>query len=267
MNEVLFVSEESDKYEARTDRGYVLVARAINESSLWMQSDSTLRVALFLITKANWRGGKFFCRYQRKEMIVHPGEMITSLHSLADDMNSKKKVITISKLRTALRNLTYARFLEDLTPECVKSAKGYTYLRLCKYEVYQDPKNYIDKGLTNESQTNDKGIAYIETYKHINNKSNNIDNQPSADKPKRTKPRFKFPDDLTPSDKLKAFAVKHRCLDLERTIEACRYWHWKKGELVADAESAVRTFILNDEKRIDPSSVKYVAPEDPEGRF
>jgi len=267
LQDVLFVSEEQDKYEARTDRGYVLLARAINESSLWMQSDSTLRVALFLITKANWKGGKFFCKYQRREMIIKPGELITSLQSLSEDMNAKRKVITISKLRTALKNLTRCKFLEDLTPEPVKLAKGYTYLRLSKYTLYQDVRNYVDKRMTNESQTNDKRMTYIETYKHLNIGKDTI-NQPSAEKPKRTKPRFKFPEDLTASQKLREFAIKHHCLDLQRTIDNCRDWHWKKGELVADPEAAVRTFIRRDSPKLDAKSVKYVAPDDDDqGRF
>lgn len=164
MNEVLFVCEEQDKYEARTERGYVLLSRAFTESSLWLQSDATFRVALFLIARVNWKPGKFPCRWQKKEMIIQPGEIITTIGDLTAEMNENRRIISQKQVRTALKKLEDSKFLQDLTPEIVKRAKGYTLLRLLKYHIYQNPDNYKGKRGANEGQTEGNQRAYIETY-------------------------------------------------------------------------------------------------------
>ena len=267
--EVLFVNEERDRYEAKTDEGFILLSRSFVESSIFFQKEPVLRVALYLMTRANWKPGKWYCNSLKREILVDRGQIVTSITKIT----SLIPMLSRHQVRLALEKLKSCGFIKDITPEPEKRANAFLLLSIEKYGVYQDQRNYYGQRLTNEPTTNRQRTDTIEEGNNLIREEYNTyipvqktepTNGPS--KPKK-KPRFKFPDDLAPSTKLQEFAVKHHCRDLTRMVLMCRDWHWKKGELVADPEAAVRTFILRDEKQQDPKSVKYVATFDEDGRF
>jgi hypothetical protein len=167
--DVLFVSEEQDKYEANTDEGYILLSRSFIESSLFAQDEPVLRLALYLMTRANWKPGKWFCKYSQREIVIDRGQTITSITKLSENIPKMSR----KKVRLALQKLLLAGFVKDITPEPAKKANGYLMLRIEKYTIYQNRDNYLYKGqrtangrTTNgqrthtieEGNTNNKGI-------------------------------------------------------------------------------------------------------------
>lgn len=133
-----YVDKELDHDDLKTDHGYFLISRSFINSSTWLMGSNVITLAVYLISKAAHTPWKFPCQFQGKEVRVQRGEVLCSQQRMIREI----KHLTPKEFRGAWGKLETFGFFENITPKCVKGAHSYTHVRLCKYEGYQDPKNY-----------------------------------------------------------------------------------------------------------------------------
>ena len=133
--------------------GWVKIHRALLNKAIWKTSTAEQKTILITIllcanyeqSEWEWRGEKYICE---------PGEMITSLESLAEKCGG---TITVSKVRTALSKFEKYGFLTN------ESTKHGRRIKLVNWAKYQADTNSDDKPIrkqfANGSQTDDKRLA------------------------------------------------------------------------------------------------------------
>lgn len=149
------------KHEHDLADGYFKVARAIARSSLVTMRPEDFKVAVMLMGLVNWTERKWFDRAQKKDVILEPGELITSRKHLAEDCN-----MTQRQIRTALDNLVSSGFLTK------KATKQYTLIKLIKYEYYQDSESYGRQRPTNVRPATDQAPTIDRPLLKKDNKDN-----------------------------------------------------------------------------------------------
>ena len=127
--------------------GYTLLSRTIIESNLWLESDKTLRVAIYLLAVANHAEGKV------GPVTVSRGQTYRTLSRIAEE-----NTISIKSVRTCLDRLCSIGFI---VKHPVKGARTGQRITICTYEAYQCPDNYIGqadgpKKAPNKNDKNDK---------------------------------------------------------------------------------------------------------------
>ncbi|MBU2051319.1 MAG: hypothetical protein KKH61_20420, partial [Gammaproteobacteria bacterium] len=145
--------------------GYILFARAVLQSRLWMCGPDELRVAMWLLLKArNSREPKKFPGFDQKR-----GEVVTSLADISSGTEwfENRKVRSYSRQKIArilkqLDEIGFCRLISDTFG---------THLSICNYEAYQTPANYKSDifGTTMEQQWNNSG-----TTMDTNNNGKNV---------------------------------------------------------------------------------------------
>lgn len=117
--------------------GYVMIARKIRKSSLWLSLKSAHRlVMLEILLQAQWQDMEVV---RNGEVIpLKRGQLATSYQQLIDDIGDKD--ITIKIVRTAIDKMERAHFLAK--DEAVQRAKKGLLLTVDKYGFYQDSDNY-----------------------------------------------------------------------------------------------------------------------------
>jgi hypothetical protein len=130
--------------------GYVLLARAIRFSSLMKMKGNDVKLAIYLLAGAAYQDIKWYDEHQHKEIIIRRGETIGTLREWASGAS-----MTFRSVRTSLKRLAEHGFIEDITPESVKRAHGYTHLRIRKFEKYQDFMNYVGAKTTHDRHSPD----------------------------------------------------------------------------------------------------------------
>lgn len=128
--------------------GFVLLARAIQNSSLMKMKGNDVKLAMYLLAGANWQNVKWYDEYQHKEIIIKRGEILGTLRSWA-----KGATMSLQAIRTSLKRLACHGFVLHITPNTVKRAHGYTHLRIRKYELYQDVTSYVVSKSTHDQHT------------------------------------------------------------------------------------------------------------------
>lgn len=132
--------------------GYVIIARQVRKSKLWLSLKSAHRMVLMeILLQAQWQD----CDVIRNGEIIHlkRGQVATSYQQIVDDISEKN--ITIKVVRTAIDKMERALFLAK--DEAVQRAKKGLLLTVVKYDFFQNPDNY--KG---RAEDNDKGEAKAE---------------------------------------------------------------------------------------------------------
>lgn len=162
----------SDSSSEHIEGGYLLLPRRITESSLYAMNGNDLKLAVLFMCLANFEPRKWPDRFQQKEIIIGRGEFVGTHKQWAD-----KTALSLKETRNGIKRLCWHGFLEDLTPENVKRAHGYTHLRICKYEVYQNPQNYVrhSKGIGGANNGHSAALRrahYINKDKKENNDKN-----------------------------------------------------------------------------------------------
>lgn len=142
------------------ENGYIKLNRALKN---WRYAAKPNYVALWvhLLLKANHKDKEW------NDIVVHRGELVTSLESLSKDTGISKQTIRtiISKLDG--QEITY------------KSTNKYTLISIVKYDEYQsngvETNTQTNNQLTNNQQTTNKQLT---TNKNIKNEKNdkNINN-------------------------------------------------------------------------------------------
>lgn len=108
--------------------GCVLLSRQILESRLWSYSDATLRVAIYLILKANHKQRYF------KGVEIKRGQTAMSISRICDECSLSTKAV-----RYALDKFVKDDFIKKDYPFGAKQGQRLT---ICKYGTYQDINNY-----------------------------------------------------------------------------------------------------------------------------
>jgi hypothetical protein len=144
-------------------RGYIKAWRGLPDHPIWKLSTSNQRsVLMALLWLASYKEKQWF--WKGEKFIVKPGQMITSLESIAEKSGYG---VTIQNVRTAL-----ARFekLEFLTNESTKQGRLITIINWGTYQSQEDSANIDDNScLTDAQQTpNRQPNIYQEDKKEKN---------------------------------------------------------------------------------------------------
>ncbi len=131
-------------------RGYILIARAIEESALWRDDPHTIKLFLWLVLNAHHdRSPKKYDGFE-----VQRGELVTSLAKISEKCEWFEQKGTRAWSRAKV-----CRMLEKLGRQgrikLIADTYG-THIRLCNYESYQDPKWYKadnDETVADNSET------------------------------------------------------------------------------------------------------------------
>ncbi len=108
-----------------TGGGYVLLHRAILDSSLWDARPEVLKLALTILLKANWKRGETMNGSGR--VIVERGQLMTSLPALCRD----SQIHSIQTIRSCLTRLKRVSFLSW------ESTARFRMITVTNYDRYQ----------------------------------------------------------------------------------------------------------------------------------
>ncbi|WP_084788109.1 hypothetical protein [Anaerobacillus alkalidiazotrophicus] len=150
--------------------GYIVLARKIRKSPLWLSMKATHRVVLLeILLQAQFQDTEV--ALNGEVIFLRRGQLATSYQKLVDDITDK--AITVKVVRHAINKLVKYGFLSK--DESKARAKKGLLLTITNYDFYQNPKNY--RGINNgkkddntwslESQSEGKAWA-------INNKDKNV---------------------------------------------------------------------------------------------
>jgi hypothetical protein len=120
--------------------GYVLLARKIRRSPLWLALKATHRIVMIeLLLQAQFKDGKVA---RNGEILdLKRGQIATSYQQIVDDISDKD--ITVKVVRNAIEKLVKYDFLAK--DEAKSRAKKGLLLTVVNYDVYQDSENYKGK--------------------------------------------------------------------------------------------------------------------------
>jgi hypothetical protein len=115
--------------------GYVLLARAIEQSALWRDPPEVLRLFLYLLLHARYKAEpKQFDGFEEKR-----GELVTSLADIAKDCEYYERGLQEWSRQKVGRMLE--RLQRQGRIELLADTFG-THVRIVNYELYQNPKAY-----------------------------------------------------------------------------------------------------------------------------
>lgn len=129
--------------------GYIMLARKIRKSPLWLSLKSAHRMVMIeILLQAQWQDGDVV----RNGEIIHlkRGQVATSYQQLVDDIGDRD--VTVKIVRTAIEKLEKHNFLAK--DEAKARAKKGLLLTIENYGFYQDSDNYLGK-----EKGNDEGDA------------------------------------------------------------------------------------------------------------
>ena len=143
----------------RIEGGYVLLARAIEQSGLWRAPPDLLKLFVYLVMHARYkREPKRFDGFEEKR-----GELVTSLADIAKDCRHYERGHKQWSRQKVSRML--AKLQKEERIELIPDTFG-THVRICNYELYQNPKAYeADKCGTGMEQIRDGCGTDVETPK------------------------------------------------------------------------------------------------------
>ena len=130
----------------RVSGGYVLLARAIEQSALWRDPPEILKLFIYLLLRARYKAEpKQFDGFQEKR-----GELVTSLADIAKDNEYYQRG------RVQWSRQKVGRMLEKLQRqgriELIPDTYG-THVKVCHYELYQNPEAYKADGSGTDVET------------------------------------------------------------------------------------------------------------------
>jgi hypothetical protein len=166
--------------------GYVLLARKIRKSPLWLSLKATHRIVMIeLILQAQFKDGDVV----RNGEIIHlkRGQIATSYQQLVNDIGDKE--VTVKVVRNAINKLIKHGFLAK--DEAKARAKKGLLLTIVNYDIYQTPENYKGKGKGEEKDNEGAKRGQSEGKEGaINNNDNNAFNNDFNNGIAATEPRL-----------------------------------------------------------------------------
>jgi len=119
----------------RVSGGYVLLARAIEQSALWRDPPEVLKLFLYLLLHARYRPEpKRFDGFEEKR-----GELVTSLADIAGGCEFYERGLQRWSRQKVARMLE--RLQRQGRIDLLADTYG-THIKVCNYELYQNPKAY-----------------------------------------------------------------------------------------------------------------------------
>lgn len=144
--------------------GWIKLHRKLQEKALWQCTTPEQKVILITIL-LNINSDEKEWEWQGKQFICEPGQMVTSLASLAEKCG---KGVSIKNVRTALEKFEKYGFLTN------QSAKTGRLITVVNWALYQDSSYEVANQSANSRQSCGKEVATNKNNK--NNKNNNIYN-------------------------------------------------------------------------------------------
>jgi hypothetical protein len=162
----------------RIPEGFVLLARKIRKSPLWMSLKATHRVVMIeLLLQAQFKDG--YVSRNGEALFLKRGQIATSYQDLVDDIGDKD--IKVKVVRNAIDKLVKHDFLAK--DEAKARAKKGLLLTIVNYGVYQDAENY--KGKVKDKDTGNEGAKQGQSEGKagaINKNGNNANNANNGNK-------------------------------------------------------------------------------------
>lgn len=198
-------------HSAEIEGGFILVARAIANSSLMSTPSNAFKVAIWLLARARFEDYKWYDHIQKKDIVIKRGEVTCNYDNIVEKTN-----LSLMQVRTAIEHLLGHGFLQDITPKEVKVAHGYMHFKIVKYDHYQLMDNYFNTRIT---QGQHRDNLQVTPTKVINKelKETNIEGlAPSSVSPIIEKPKKEYPDpthqvkDYNVLDLIGWFGVKYK---------------------------------------------------------
>ncbi|WP_191560429.1 hypothetical protein [Metabacillus idriensis] len=134
--------------------GYIVLARKIRKSPLWLSLKATHRVVLIeIILQAQFQDAE--AARNGEIIFLKRGQLATSYRKLVDDIGDKS--ITDKVVRTAIDKMISAGFLAK--DKAKSRAKKGLLLTVINYDLYQSPENYKGniKGNNNDYMRTSQG--------------------------------------------------------------------------------------------------------------
>lgn len=148
--------------------GYIILARKIKNSPLWLSLKATHRIVLIeLLLQAQFQDVEV--ALNGEVIFLKRGQLATSYQKLADEIADTD--ITARVVRNAINKLIKLGFL--LKDESKARSKKGLLLTIKNYDLYQHPENYKSNSIVNEQSFYSQSTV---NTKSINNKSNNENN-------------------------------------------------------------------------------------------
>ncbi len=140
--------------------GWIKLHRKLQEKALWQCTTPEQKVILITIL-LNINSDEKEWEWQGKQFICEPGQMVTSLASLAEKCG---KGITVQNVRTALEKFEKYGFLTN------QSTKTGRLITVVNWAFYQDSSCEATKQPTKHQQSSNKEVT---TNKNNKNNKNN----------------------------------------------------------------------------------------------
>ncbi len=141
--------------------GWIKLHRKIVNSALWTLENSHFKLALILLCNVNWQPKKWYDRIGKKEVIINPGQIVTSINSLVE----MSKNLSPMQIRTGLTNLENINFLTQVV------TKQYRLISIINWDTYQgsDYDDNIDdnKAITKQQQSGNKAVTITKEVKEF----------------------------------------------------------------------------------------------------
>ena len=149
-----------------TLEGWIKLHRKIQEKAIWQCTTPEQKVILItILLNANHEVNEW--EWQGKQFACEPGQMVTSLNSLAEKCG---KGVTIQNVRTALDKFEKYGFLTN------QSTKTGRLITVVNWEFYQEFNSVSNKGsnieLTKHQQTGNKEVTTNKNDKNDKNDKN-----------------------------------------------------------------------------------------------
>lgn len=145
--------------------GWIKLHRELIDKAIWQCATAEQKVILITILM-NVNPHKKEWEWQGKQFICEPGQMVTSLASLAEKCG---KGITVQNVRTALEKFEKYGFLTN------QSTKTGRLITVVNWALYQDSSCEVTKQPTKHQQSSNKEVTTNKEYKNNKkDKNNNI---------------------------------------------------------------------------------------------
>jgi len=168
------------------EKGYVLLARAIEDSAIWRDDPHVLKLFIYLVMEA--RHNEKPKKYPGFE--IKRGELVTSLSQILEDNEffyrtlKKWSRAKVGRMIKQLEDQGYVKVLADTYG---------SHIRICNYETYQNAENYKRTAAKQQRDSSETVPDSSETVVRTNNNDNNGKNEKN-DKDKKssclTSPKF-----------------------------------------------------------------------------
>ena len=113
--------------EEQIDKGFIKLKRAFMDWE-WYQDGNTSRLMIHLLLKSNFKTKNW------QGYVISPGELITSLDNLSNELN-----ISIGMIRNSLKKLKNGKYI------AIKTTNRFTMIRILKSDIYDEFNYTINK--------------------------------------------------------------------------------------------------------------------------